>query len=76
LRLARQIGEKLGHDVIGLLDQEDMALIGHGLLSKRLYADKSGIVENDAHITRFGIKFCQNIEQYRIESADERRGSQ
>jgi hypothetical protein len=39
-------------------------------------ADKSGIVENDAHMTPLGIKFCQNIEEYRIESADERRGSQ
>jgi hypothetical protein len=53
-----------------------MALIGHGLLKERLYADKSGIVENDAHMTPLGIKFCRNIEEYRIESADERRGSQ
>jgi hypothetical protein len=71
-----KIGKKLGHDVIGLLDQDDMALIGHELLKERLYADKSGIVENDAHMTSLGIKFCQNIEEYRIESADERRGSQ
>jgi hypothetical protein len=71
-----KIGKKLGHDVIGLLDQDDMALIGHELLKERLYADKSGIVENDAHMTPLGIKFCQNIEEYRIESADERRGSQ
>ena len=71
-----KIGKKLGHDVIGLLDQDDMALIGHGLLKERLYADKSGIVENDAHMTPLGIKFCQNIEEYRIESGDERRGSQ
>jgi hypothetical protein len=71
-----RLGKKLGHDVIGLLDQDDMALIGHGLLKECLYADKSGIVENDAHMTPLGIKFCQNIEEYRIESADERRGSQ
>jgi hypothetical protein len=71
-----KIGKKLGHDVIGLLDQDDMALIGHGLLKERLYADKSGIVGNDAHMTPIGIEFCQNIEEYRIESADEQPGSQ
>ena len=32
-----KIGKKLGHDVIGLLEQDDMALIGHGLLEERLY---------------------------------------
>ena len=59
-----------------MLDQDDMALIGHGLLRNGFTPTRGGIVENDAHMTPLGIKFCQNIEEYRIESADERRGSQ
>lgn len=65
-RLARQDWEKTGSRRNWLAGPDDMALIGHGLLKERLYADKSGIVENDAHMTPPGIKFCQNIEEYRV----------
>jgi hypothetical protein len=71
-----KIGNKLGHNVIGLLDQDDMALIGHGLLRERLHPDKSGIVETDAHMTPLGIKFCQNIEEYHNESPNGRPSSE
>jgi len=66
-RWLSKIGNKLGHDVIGLLEQDDTALISHGLLTERYYPDKSGIMETDAHMTPLGIRFRQNIEEYHVE---------
>lgn len=59
-----KIGKKLGHQVRGLLDQDDLALVGYGLLTRRQWSDHSGITENDAHMSELGIKFCENIETY------------
>ena len=61
------MGEKLGHTVIGLLDQDDIGLVDCGLLTPRYHPDKSGINENDAHLTALGILFCRNVETYCLE---------
>lgn len=62
------VGQKLGHNVIGLLDRDDLALVNTGLLSPRMHADNSGINEANAHMTHLGILFCENIETYHIET--------
>jgi hypothetical protein len=64
-----KIGNKIGHHVIGLLDQDDLALIDAGLVTERRHMDKSGVMENDARLTSLGIAFCRNIETYQMEMA-------
>jgi hypothetical protein len=59
-----KVGKNIGHQVLGLLDRDDRALVKHGLLTARLHPDGSGIGENNAHMTDLGIKFCENIETY------------
>jgi hypothetical protein len=63
-----KIGKKLGHTVIGLMDQDDLELIKYGLLTPRTYPDLSGVNETDAHLTQLGIAVCQNIETYHVET--------
>ena len=62
----RKVGVKLGHQVIGLLDKDDLALIEHGLLTARYAPDKSGILQNDAHLSDLGLKFCEVIQEYQL----------
>jgi hypothetical protein len=61
-----RVGRKVGHQVLGLLDQNERALIEHGLLTPRVL-EGSAIREADAHLTDLGIKFCENIETYHID---------
>jgi hypothetical protein len=60
------VGVKLGHEVIGLLDKDDLALIEHGLLTARYNADKSGISPYNAHLSPLGLKFCEVIQEYQL----------
>ncbi len=62
-----KVGKNIGHQVLGLLDRDDQALVEHGLLTPRFHADGSGIGENNAHMTDLGIKFCENIETYHVD---------
>jgi hypothetical protein len=64
-----KVGNKLGHQVIGLMDRDDLALAEYGLLTPRYHPDKSGINENDGHLSQLGIMLCRNVETYRLEAS-------
>jgi hypothetical protein len=74
-RWLEKVGVRIGHKVIGLLDQDDLSLIGHGLLTDRYHGDKSGVSETNAHLTSLGIKFCENIEAYQLDSSNSKRAA-
>jgi hypothetical protein len=65
----QKVGQRLGHQVTALLNQDDLALEGYGLTMPRYHGDKSGLNENDAHLSKLGILFCQNIETYNLETS-------
>lgn len=66
-----RIGGILGHQVSALLNLDDLALVDYGLLSHRLGVDRTGINQNDAHMTDLGIKFCQEIKKYHLEARED-----
>jgi len=58
------IAKRIGHEVITLLKQDESVLMEHGLLSQRVYGDKSGVQVVNARLTDLGLKFCEHIEKY------------
>ncbi len=66
---AGAVSMHLGHSLIGLIEHADKALIENQLLSGRYHPDASGIEQKNWRLTDLGIKFCENIEQYRVEKS-------
>ena len=58
-----------------LLNLDDLALVDYGLLSRRQGVDGSVINQTQAHMTDLGIKLCQEIQKYHLETR-ERAGSE
>jgi hypothetical protein len=63
----RKIGRQLGHEVLGLLEQDDKVLVEYGLVNPRNLIDPNNVLENDARLTPLAIAFCRNMEIYRLE---------
>jgi len=64
---AQMMARLSGHSLIGLISLHEKKLTELGLLSERQYGDGSGINSKDARLTDFGIRFCENIETYRLD---------
>jgi len=62
-----RVGQVLGHNVIGLLEQDDNAVRDYGLVTDRLTMDRNKISTRDAHLSPLGLIFCKNIETYHQE---------
>jgi hypothetical protein len=56
-----------GHSVRGLIGLNEKKLTDLGLLTPRQWDDGSGINPTNARLTEFGLAFCDNIQNYRIE---------
>jgi hypothetical protein len=65
-----KIGKKLGHSVTSLLDLDDKALADSGLLHHRGAMDR-GVNTLDARLTDLGIKFCEEIQKYHLETREQ-----
>lgn len=62
------VAGQLGHNLLALIEHAERALVDGQLLSERTSTDRIGVQEKRSwRLTDLGIKFCQNIEQYRID---------
>ena len=66
---ANIVSGRLGHSLTSLIDHADSALVANRLLSDRYSSDRSGIHGQNFRLTDLGLKFCENIEHYRIEKS-------
>ena len=61
---------RLGHEIIGLVEQDERVLMQNGLLTGRSYIDQSGINDGNGRLTPLAFKFCENLKTYRTDLAD------
>ena len=66
------ISKRLGHDITGLVEQDERVLMQNGLLTGRSWADESGINDGHGRLTSLAFKFCENLRTYRTDLADAR----
>jgi hypothetical protein len=64
---AQAVSRHLGHSLTSLVDHADKALVENQLLTERLHADRSGIHWLNWRLTDLGLRFCENIERYKVE---------
>jgi hypothetical protein len=62
------ISNRLGHGVLGLIEQDEKVLMENGLLTGRQWADGSGVNDSNGRLTDLAHKFYDNIQQYRIDT--------
>jgi len=66
---AMDVAQQLGHNLVSLIEHAERALVDNQLLSERTLPDRSGIQLQDKwRLTDLGIRFCENIERYRIDT--------
>lgn len=68
-----EVGKKLGHNVISLMNLDDAALSESGLLHRRADLDRTLNITS-ARLTDLGIKFCEEIQKYHLEAHGEVEG--
>lgn len=61
------LARELGHDVVGLVDQDERALVAVGLLTERVWGDGSGVRDDKGRLTDLAFRFCRNIETYHVD---------
>jgi hypothetical protein len=61
------ISTRLGHGVLGLVEQDEKVLMENGLLTGRQWGDGSGVMDTGGRLTDLAHKFYENIEQYRLD---------
>jgi hypothetical protein len=61
---------RLGHEITGLVEQDERVLMQNGLLTGRSWADESGINDGKGRLTSLAFKFCENLKTYRTVLAD------
>jgi hypothetical protein len=59
-----QLANRLGHDILGLVERDERVLMENGLLTGRQWPDESGVKDENGRLTILGVKFCENIESY------------
>jgi hypothetical protein len=66
-----KMANRVGHGLASLIEKDERELVESGLISKRLNsATVAQVIRDDnARLTDLGIRFCENIENYRIEIA-------
>jgi hypothetical protein len=68
------VSGRLGHQIIGLVEQDERVLIQNGLLTDRYMSDESGINDGNGRLTPLAFKFCENLKTYRTD-LDVREGA-
>ena len=67
---AALVSKHLGHTLIALIEHADKALTENQLLSERAFSDRSAVQGmQQGRLTDLGNRFCENIEQYRIDKS-------
>jgi hypothetical protein len=61
---------RLGHQIIGLVEQDERVLMQNGLLRLRTLHDESGVNDTNGRLTPLAFKFCENLKTYRTDLAD------
>jgi hypothetical protein len=64
---AQAVSGHLGHSLISLIDHADRALVENQLLTDRFHGDRSGISWPNWRLTDLGLRFCENIERYKVQ---------
>ena len=64
---AQAVSGHLGHSLTSLIEHADKALVENQLLSDRFLPDRSGIQWLNWRLTDLGLRFCENIERYKVE---------
>jgi hypothetical protein len=62
----RMMSERLGHQIEGLVEQDERVLIKNGLLTPRYLPDESGINDGHGRLTPLAFKFCENLQMYSV----------
>lgn len=70
---AAKVSDRLGYVATALVLRDEQVLAEQGLISPRIGSrdfreSQQSVVEFNARLTDFGIRFCQNIETYHLES--------
>jgi len=60
------MAESIGHRITKLIGLHEKRLTEMGLFSERFHGDLSGIRPENARLTDFGIKVCENIKNYQL----------
>jgi hypothetical protein len=68
---------RLGHEIVGLVEQDERVLIQNGLLTGRHLPDDSGINDGNGRLTPLAFKFCEMIQTYHrdLSESEERAAS-
>jgi hypothetical protein len=61
------ISRRLGHQIRGLVEQDERVLIHNGLLTGRYLPDESGVNDASGRLTSVAFKFCENLKTYRTD---------
>jgi hypothetical protein len=69
LTWSSRMAKRLGHGLSSLIEKDERALVDTGLISSRLNAPTvpQVIRDDNARLTDLGLKFCENIQNYRLE---------
>jgi hypothetical protein len=68
-----QLSNRLGHDVIGLVEQDERVLMSSGLLTGRQWPDESGVRDVDGRLPTLARRFRRNIETYHMDLSEARQ---
>lgn len=66
--------QRLGHQIIGLVEQDERVLMQNGLLTGRSWSDESGINDGNGRLTSLAFRFRENLRTYRTDLDDAREG--
>jgi hypothetical protein len=61
------VSQRLGHQIMGLVEQDERVLMQYGMLTGRSWSDESGINDGDGRLTLLAFKFCENLQTYKTE---------
>jgi hypothetical protein len=62
--------QRLGHQIEGLVEQDERVLIQNGLLTRRTWSDESGVNDGNGRLTQLAFKFCEDIRLYHSDLRD------
>jgi hypothetical protein len=70
---AQKIASRLGYGLTALVLRDGRALVEQGLISRRLNSpdladDQQAVLNSSARLTDLGIKFCDSIQSYQVET--------
>ena len=66
----REVAQLQGHYLTALMEKNERALVDQGLLSPRSGNPGAPVINDfQGRMTDLGIKFCENLESYKIETA-------